>query len=450
MHKIAKFFVIFVIKIQLFAMKHFILCLLPVFIAACACTENTENNELPDYGDSDFVDYSPVSVKSQVTDVQPMTGIVLWSDSGAVKKDWVTMEFAYMLYNDVCKAKDSFDWKPMDDLLSNAASRGHQVVVRFRYSYPGKSCSVPDYIKELDDYEVLWAKAEGRNTEYPDWRCAELQRFHMEFHRRFAEKYDKDPRLAFLETGFGHWAEYHVYDGKFIAGQTFPSKDFQAEFMRGMSEWFKETTWSISIDAADDTYGPFHKYPDLLNLTFGNFDDSFMCSDHDGYNKECWQFFGTERYKKAPLGGEFSYYSNYDQQHCLDAGGMYGRKFEDEVAKFHMTFIIGNDQPGKQTDARIKEACMSMGYRFQVDDFRVKPGTGAAVKVSNVGVAPIYRDAYVAVDGKRGEYSLKNLMPGESAWVKIDFPEVSEESTVSIECDHLVSGQKIQFQAGAI
>ena len=426
-------------------MKRLIFCLLPLFIVACACTDTPEENN---YEEGDFADYTSVSVKSEITEVQPMTGIVLWSDSGAVKKDWVTMEYAYMLYNDVCKAKDSFDWTPMDNLLAKAASRGHQVVVRFRYSYPGKSCAVPDYIKELDDYEVLWAKAEGRNTEYPDWRCSELKRFHKEFHKRFAEKYDKDPRLAFLETGFGHWAEYHVYDGKFIAGQTFPPKDFQAEFMKGMAEWFKETTWSISIDAADNQYGPFQKYPELLDLTFGNFDDSFMCEDHDGYNYESWKFFGEDRYKKAPLGGEFSYYSDYDQKHCLDAGGMYGRKFEDEVAKFHMTFIIGNDQPGKQTDARIKEACMSMGYKFQVDDFRVKPGTGAAVKISNVGVAPIYRDAYVAVDGKRGEYSLKNLMPGESKWIKIDSSKVSEESIVTIECDHLVSGQKIQFQTG--
>jgi hypothetical protein len=213
-----------------------------------------------------------------------------------------------------------------------------------------------------------------------------------------------------------------------------------------MDGWFKKTPWMISIDAADSYYSPFSQEPELLKNKFGNFDDSFMCSDHDGYNKECWEFFGKERYKVAPLGGEFSYYTSSDQKHCLDKEGMHGRVFEDEVAKFHMTFIIGNDQPGKQTDARIKEAAMSMGYRFQVDGFRIKEGVGAVVNISNVGVAPIYRDAYVAVDGKRGNYSLRNLMPGENVWIKIDLPEVSEKSVVSIECDHLVSGQKIQFQ----
>lgn len=410
----------------------------------------TDGPETPgdEPGEIDLAGYERVPLVSSLTHVQPMTGIVIWNESSNRGKSYVQLEFAYMLYNQVCKGKDVFDWTPMDKLLESAAAKGHQVVARFRYVYPGYSSNaVPDYIKQLDGYEGVKYKTEDGNAEYPDWRCEELQRFHMEFHRRFAERYDKDPRLAFLQTGFGHWAEYHVYGGKFIAGQTFPSKEFQAAFMRGMAEWFHDTTWSISIDAADSHYGPFQKEKDLLDLTFGNFDDSFMCEDHDDYNYECWSFFGKERYKKAPLGGEFSYYSSYDQRHCLDPGGMYGRVFEDEVAKFHMTYIIGNDQPGKQSDERITEAAMSMGYRFRIKDFRVKPGTGAAVLIANVGVAPIYRDAWVAVDGIRGSYNLRGLMPGEEQWVRIDDASISASSKPSIACDHLVKGQDIEFEA---
>ena len=428
-------------------MKRIITILLPLLVLT-SCEVQPDNGdqipEKPQYN-PEFDTYSKVSISSQITDVQPMTGIVPWSDSH-YKKDWVTLEYSYMLYSDVCKQKDVFDWTPMENLLKDISSRGHQAVVRFRYTYVGKSCAVPQYIKELDDYEALTAKAEGRNTEYPDWRCEELQRVHMEFHQRFAEKYDNDPRLAFVETGFGHWAEYHVYDGKFIAGRTFPSKEFQSQFLSSMDGWFKNTPWMISIDAADDTYSPFAREPELLDNKFGNFDDSFMCEDHDGYNYRSWKFFGEERYKTAPLGGEFSYYSDYDQRHCLDKEGMYGRTFESEAAKFHMTFIIGADQPSYQSAARLKEAGMATGYRFQVDEFRIKEGVGAVVNISNVGVAPIYRDAYVAVDGKRGYYSLRNLMPGENAWIQIDLPEVSEKSVVTIECDHLVKGQAIQFQ----
>lgn len=421
-----------------------------IIVASCtlSCEPGEKEPVEKPWVPEDLTEYVSVPLHSQVTRVQPMTGIVLWSDSKSTKP-WVTLEFAYMLYNDVCKEKDVYDWSPVEELLESIASRGHQAVIRFRYTYVGKSCAVPDYIKAWPGYKETKGKSEGRTTYFPDWRCDELQRFHMEFHRRFAEKYDTDPRLAFLETGFGLWAEYHIYDGPFVLGQTFPSKAFQAEFLSSMDGWFLHTPWMISIDAADDTYSPFESTPKLLKLNFGNFDDSFMCEDHDGYNYESWEFFGKDRYKKAPLGGEFSYYSDYDQKHCLDKKGMYGRKFEDEAAKFHMTFIIGADQPSYQSDSRLKEASMSMGYRFKVEDFRVVDGE-ALLLVRNTGVAPIYRDAFMAVAGVRSSFNLRTLMPGTSRWMSVSAPSIGPENcAVAVECDHLVPGQKgIEFEAG--
>lgn len=412
-------------------------------LTACSCEHNFDGAPIPD----EFAGYERVSLESHISGVQPMTGIVLWTTHDEKKTDKIQLEFSYMLYNDVCKGKDEFDWTPMDRLLDEISRRGHQAVVRFRYTYVGEECAVPDYIKALADYEETVGDSEGERTCFPDWRCEELQRFHMEFHRRFAERYDNDPRLAFLETGFGLWGEYHIYDGPFIPGQTFPSKEFQRDFIKGMGEWFHDTTWSISIDSADSTYGPFADYPELLGETFGNFDDSFMCEDHDGYNYSSWKYFGTERYKKAPLGGEFSYYSRYDQQHCLDSKGMYGRVFENEVARFHMTFIIGNDQPGHQSWDRIKEASMAMGYSFTIKDYLMKEGEGAAVLIANEGVAPIYRDAYVAVNGIRGDFNLRNLMPGEEKWVRVGDPKIRKSSKPEIACDHLVPGQRIEYKA---
>ena len=422
--------------------------LLAMGLASCSCGEDPALDPDPgsDPGSGPAGYDTRVSLQSAITHVQPMTGIVLWNTSGSNKKEYVQLEFSYMLYNAVCKEKDVYDWSPMDKLLKEVASCGHQAVVRFRYTYPGYACAVPDYIKSWPGYEATNAKSEGRNTEFPDWRCEELQRFHLEFHRIFAEKYDRDPRLAFLETGFGLWAEYHIYDGPCVIGKTFPSHDFQAQFLPKMDEWFKDTPWMFSIDASDSKYAPFHKQKELLDLNFGNFDDSFMCKDWNGYNWSGWKFFGTDRYKKAPAGGEFSYYSDYDQKHVLDKAGMYGRVFEDVVAKVHMTFIIGNDQPGKQTPERIAEAAMSMGYRFEIRDFKIQEGKGAAVLIANVGVAPIYRDAFVEVEGVRGDFNLRTLMPEEEAWVTIPCA-ATKASRPTIACDHLVSGQEIQYQA---
>ena len=119
---------------------------------------------------------------------------------------------------------------------------------------------------------------------------------------------------------------------------------------------------------------------------------------------------------------------------------------EDVVAKVHMSFIIGNDQPGKQTEERIKEAAMSMGYRFEIREFRVKEGEGALVRIANVGVAPIYRDTYVQVKGVRSRENLRDLMPGEEMRILIPC-RASASSIPSIACDHLVSGQQIEYEA---
>ena len=410
-------------------------------MAAFACTPNDKQQ-------GEYADFERVPLQSEIKNVQPMTGIVLWNTNGRsiTAKDKIQLEYSYMLYNDVCKEQGVYDWTPMDKLLEEVASRGHQAVVRFRYTYVGQQCAVPDYIKAWPGYEEMSGKSEGRTTYFPDWRCEELQRFHLEFHKKFAERYDSDPRLAFVQTGFGLWAEYHIYDGPCKIGRTFPSKDFQETFFKEMQNYFKETTWSISIDAADSFYSPLRAKKELLDIRFGNFDDSFMHETHHEYNRDCWIFFGEDRYKIAPRGGEFSYYSDYDQRHCLDKEGMYGRTFESQVEEYHMTYILGNDQPGYQSMDRIKEASMSMGYRFAVKDYRQKDDE-AAVLIANVGVAPIYRDAYVEVDGVKGEYSLKNLMPGDEVWIHFKGSGISARSVPEIVCDHLVPGQKIEYDA---
>ncbi|WP_203583412.1 DUF4832 domain-containing protein [Paludibacter sp. 221] len=390
--------------------------------------------------------YKKVSLKSEITSVQPMTGIVLWTTSGKRTSDAISLEYSYLLYSDVVKQKGIYDWSKFDNLLNEVAKRGHQAVVRFRYVYVGdKESAVPQYIRDLSDYEETIGMSEGRETCFPDWRHAELQRFHLEFYQKFAEKYDNDPRLAFLQTGFGLWAEYHIYDGPMIAGRTFPSKEFQQTFFQEMSKNFKNTPWNISIDASDNKYGPFVMNPTLKDLKFGLFDDSFMHKSHASYNTSCWNFFDRNRYKHSPAGGEFSYYTTDDQKHVLDyPDGIHGRNFESEAEKFHITYMIGNDQTKYQTIERIKQASMACGYRYKITGFGVKENT-SRVKVKNTGVAPIYYNAYITVNGVRCKDSLIDLQPGEEKLYEIS--SGGETPVLTIECDRLVEGQKIEFEA---
>ena len=128
-------------------------------------------------------------------------------------------------------------------------------------SIRGSPTTVPRYIKGLADYHETQAKSEGKPTGFADWSHDELKRFTLEFYEKLAQRYDADPRLAFLETGFGLWAEYHIYDGPMRLGKTFPDKAFQADFARHLSRVFHKTPWLISVDAADDSRAPFSLGP---------------------------------------------------------------------------------------------------------------------------------------------------------------------------------------------
>jgi hypothetical protein len=388
-------------------------------------------------------DFTNVSLDNTITEVQPMTGIVFWDDSGNNSSEAISLEYSYMAFDKVIEDSASYNWDYVESKLDDIASRNHQAIFRFRYIYPGKETTIPQYILDRDDYTELIAKSEGKDTYFADWTCEELRRFTIEFYTKFAERYDNDPRLAFVQVGFGLWAEYHIYDGPNEIGKQFPSKEFQEEFFFHLDTSFKETPWNISIDAADDYYTPFEAKPELKNIKFGLFDDSFMHSSHSGYNTTCWNFFGRERYKTSPAGGEFSYYSDYDQEHVLDyPDGPYGKPYEYYANDFHITYMIGNDQPDYQTTARIKEASMASGYKFKIVSLKTTSDS-SVFEILNYGVAPIYYDAYVAVDGIRSKESLKLLAPGETKTYSVSAG--AENAEITIECDRLVDGQEIQF-----
>ena len=391
-----------------------------------------------------FSRFRSMPLKSSITSVQPMTGIVLWTDSDGNTTDAVSLEFSYMLYNEVVKEQGKYDWSAVDALLQSVAARKHQAILRFRFVYPGYATSVPDYIKQLSDYHETEGESEGLTTFFPDWTNAELQRFTLDFYSRFAEQYDDDPRLAFLQTGFGLWAEYHIYDGPFELGKTFPSKQFQAAFFRHLDTVFVTTPWSISVDAADDTYSPFEQQNELKAIEFGLFDDSFMHEEHDGYNTDCWNFFNRNRFLRSPAGGEFSYYTDFDQRHVLDRAGIHGTTWEEASAAFHISYMIGNDQPEYQTMDRIREAGMASGYRFRINSFAASADS-SIVEVENTGMAPLYFDAYVAVGGVRANESLKYLAPESTLTCRI--PAGGDNPPLTIECDRLVPGQTIGYEA---
>lgn len=407
----------------------------------------------------------------------PLKGIVFWRDNAEDHpeiQESIALEFSYFTPSSLVPGVNEdgtpiFDWAPLDALLKDIASRKHQAILRFRYEYPNEKVAeypgvrgatgVPKYIKALPDYHETFSQNPGGDgpTYYADWSHPALEEFTIRFHEAFAERYDADPRLAFLEVGFGHWAEYHTHGTEVRPGRNFPSKAFQERLMRLLTEKMRLTPWLISIDAAQSKYSDFAKNKELASeLNFGLFDDTFMYKTHDisqgeGWNEKCWLAFGEDRWRRAPCGGEVSYYEKKDQREFLAPKGVHGVTWEQAAAKYHMTFVIGNDSlSGKfATPERLMEAAANCGYRFRLVSVR-HDGKTIVAEVANDGVAPLYHEAYLTVDdadeGVVSSESLRLLMPGETRTFHIRFKGKPDLGTLRIVSPKLLPGATLPLQ----
>ena len=412
---------------------------------------------LPASGDK----WLDVGIKRKITHTQPMTGLCLWpwkaDDVNDTHGKSIQLEFNYFLPCKVvkgCKEDGTiiYDWSYFDETLCDVASRGHQLVARFRYEYPeandvdGKpgTTAVPDYIKKLPDYNETYS--EIHTTYYADWSNSELQRFTLQFYTDFCQRYAHDPRLAFLEVGFGHWSEYHI-NAEPKYGKNFPSLEYQKKFLLHMNEVADGLPWLVSKNAADNS--PIVGNEELIALPFGVFEDSFMGEFQlNGGYKSCYDGLKCEvRWQTGVYGGEIG--PDYKERYnLLNPEGLYGHTFEEIVPEYHITFMIDNAAPDNPhgTPERIKQASMATGYRFVVKKCATD-GNKTLLLVGNEGIAPIYRDAFFAIGDVRSETSLMGLLPNEELWVEIATVPRPDGEDIKIVSDYILPQQEIEFDA---
>lgn len=417
--------------------------------------------------------FRKVALESTLTGVEPFKGIVFWPGNSRAQQ-WnrsFALEFSYCLPCRVVTGKENgqiqYDWTWFENILNDIQSRGHKAIVRFRYEYPSSkdvdgvrgTTAVPQYIKDMEGYEETYAANPGGDgpTYYADWRSEELKWFTKQFYVDLAARYDNDPRIAYVQVGFGHWSEYHIYGSQYNFGVNFPTKEYQREFLHHMAEnTFKVTPWSTSIDIAQ-SHGPGAE-AEIKTLPFGLFDDSFMHKNHeigsnDGYNEQLWKSTGglAERWKTQPCGGEISYYDSKDQREFLrPETGIYGISWEQASAKYHISYIIGNDcvNGNYGTAERVKEASQHAGYQFTIRLFAVTANE-ARVWVKNTGVAPCYFDVFPTVQNIRSEESLKYLLPGETRMCVIKGVKLGETDApeLTITGDKLYENETVPYLA---
>lgn len=417
-----------------------------------------------DDGPGRLISVSPRASASPV----PLCGIVLWGSNGDIDEysSAVCLEFSYFYYSDVASDNPAggytYDWTAVDDFLAAARSRGHHGIVRFRDTDPelgttGRSLPASLWVGTRQaDYDEGIEGAARKRVVFPDWSNSALPAFVIGFYRELAARYpDQSTGLAYVEVGFGLWAEYHIdYDnlsnfssadadtaGEAL-GRLFPSRADQISMLTEIGLSLANMPWGISIDAANEDFGP---YPDGLPASvppFGLFDDSLLHEEWNSGNRANWDVFA----RVVPgtcNGGEFSYYTSYDQQHALDSNGPHGLSLAAAARRCALSFVIGDGQTDYQNTAAVASAGRSLGYALEVEEVRVLDRE-TSVRVRNVGAAPVTYPVFAAFAGLSSAESLRGLLPNQARTVTVATGD-PDAASFSFTSPVLLPGQIIPY-----
>jgi len=348
-----------------------------------------------------LLEYAPAPVDN------PLKGLVPYQ--GDVRDRFPhSMEFNYLPYSALVKGYDEFDWRPLEKMLDDIASRGHQAVFRVYLEYPGKKGAIPEFLirdgLKVHAYDNANAQplppAQVEGT--PDYEDRNLRRSLKSFIAALGRKYDGDPRIGFITAGLlGKWGEWHTHP----RGDLFASKAVQREVMDVYEEAFKVTFVLLRYPAGD-------KHARLAANTgrrFGYHDDSFAWATLEtGRKEDSWFFMAAmkaagpdaeARWRTCPIGGEIRPEA---WGHVFDERPE-DRRIQDFrrcVEATHVTWLMDSGMFRKKQPAerirRAEQEVRRMGYEFHARAVTIGEPKGGELRVSleieNRGVAPFYYD----------------------------------------------------------
>ncbi len=413
------------------------------------------------------LDYAPAPIDN------PLKGLVPYQ--GDYRKQFPhSLEFNYLPYSALVKGYDEFDWKTLETMLDEIASRGHQTVLRIFLEYPNKKGAIPEFLIKDGLKVTKWNHKEIGDTksnpvETPDYEDKNLRKSLKSFITAFGKKYDGDPRLGYITTGLlGLWGEWHNYP----KSELFASKPVQLEVLDAYEVAFKITPVLLRYPAGEKD---FQKAKNS-NRKFGYHDDSFAWATLETGKKGDEWFYMTilkaagadalAKWKTHPIGGEIrpeAWGKVFDEKPDLKQI----QDFRQCVEATHATWLMDSGMfEKKQSAERIKRAeeeVRRMGYEFHCPAVSIveekENKVMVKLEIENRGVAPFYYDWKVEwailKDGKVIKAfpvtgKINGLLPGDPVriWADtLDIKGIAPDSyTLAVRvANPLKTGNPIRF-----
>lgn len=351
-----------------------------------------------------------------------------------------SLEFDYLGLARLVIGEGEYDWQPVEKMLDGIAGRGNQAVLRIYMEYPGKQDGIPEYLRDrgVEIHEYMnenTAPFPAQKVWTPDYEDPQLRHMLRDFIAAFGQRYDGDPRLAYLTAGLlGTWGEWHTYPQT----ELWASQRTQGEVLDAYEKHFRLTPVLLRYPA-----GKGHDAQvENASRPFGYHDDSLCWATLEtGRSEDDWFFIpalkaagkaAENKWRTQPIGGEIR-------------PEVWGKIFDDSVeipeaqsfaecaTALHLTWTMDTGmfrEPASK--ARLKNALREvakLGYEFYVPECEfpqrcTDDRMAVTVQVINQGLAPMYHawplefvavnELGIQVQQWPQESDLTKILPGES------------------------------------
>jgi hypothetical protein len=306
-----------------------------------------------------------------------------------------SMEWNYIAWKDVQTGPTTFNWAPIDNLLNDVASRGHQTVFRIYADYPTLPYGVPGFLSGVaknayTDY--------GNTTSFsPNYDDPALVSAMVNLIGALGARYDGDARIGFITVGLiGFWGEWHTYRDSCACDTWMPTTATQSTILTAFDNAFNKTKILLRKPAANSA-----------GLGIGYHDDSF---NYSTYGATAWYFWPAivaaglqDKWQTEPIGGELYpplQLTVWDAAgQCVTGGAGDQQCYNTSVDTTHASWMIAHalfspGNTGSSYTAAVAGA-ERLGYDLFVSSVALPDTTttgplSVSVRMQNRGVAPFY------------------------------------------------------------
>lgn len=338
-----------------------------------------------------------------------------------------TMEWRYLSLNKVMTGPNTFDWDRLEKMLDRSNKQRRTLIIRpilDNYSiYPATPSYLTNYpgatISIQKQYQYLFYPRGGI---VPVYTNANVMSAMLDFIKAFGEKYDGDPRIAFIEVGLlGHWGEWYGLNLKAYP-HTLAPMELKRQILEAYQQYFKKTKVMMRLPVKE-----------LIDIPTGYHDDAFNFWKQQDllYRKQTNA--GPEavlRWRTCPIGARL--------HPELDDEGKIKSMPPEFASTTNLLHLIKRDHiswirlwrksevASLELLGNLRECSSKMGYELYISHVESKNNETLqlSVTITNTGVAPFYYPWQVEVGLWRDkklqqtwpvDWDITKVIPGENS-----------------------------------